>query len=70
MPQLIDTIRRQEVDVLLSTQNNILNTAHEIKSFITDVQSKADVILNNQARTPTAQVCSNRIIKRMAESKN
>ncbi|XP_031787403.1 protein ERGIC-53 [Nasonia vitripennis] len=55
-PQLIDTIRRQEVDILLSTQNNILNTAHEIKSFITDVQSKADVILNNQARNPTAQV--------------
>ncbi|XP_034946790.1 protein ERGIC-53 [Chelonus insularis] len=54
--QMIDTIRRQEVDAVLSNQNIILNTAREIKSFIGDVNSKAESILNNQARGPTAQV--------------
>lgn len=54
--QLIDTIRRQEVDALLNNQNNILNTAREIKSFVNEVYSKTDTILNNQARSPTAQV--------------
>lgn len=54
--QLIDTIRRQEVDTLLSNQNTIINTAKEIKSFVNDVYSKADTILTNQARAPTAQV--------------
>ncbi|XP_012257383.2 protein ERGIC-53 [Athalia rosae] len=54
--QLIDTIRRQEVDAVLNNQNVILNTAREIKSFVGEVHSKADTILNNQARAPTAQV--------------
>ena len=54
--QIMDTIRRQEVDILLNTQNNILNTAHEIKSSLMDVHSKTDVIMNNQVRSPTAQV--------------
>lgn len=54
--QLIDTIRRQEVDAVLSNQNIILNTAREIKSFVGEVNSKAESILGNQARQPTAQV--------------
>ena len=54
--QLIDTIRRQEVETLLGNQNAIINTAREIKSFMNDVYSKTDTILNNQARAPTAQV--------------
>ncbi|XP_046420528.1 protein ERGIC-53 [Neodiprion fabricii] len=54
--QLIDTIRRPEVDAVLNNQNAILNTAREIKSFVGEVHSKADTILNNQARGPTAQV--------------
>ncbi|XP_076241591.1 lectin, mannose binding protein ergic53 [Calliopsis andreniformis] len=54
--QLIDTIRRQEVDTLLGNQNVIINTAREIKSFVNEVYSKTDTILNNQARAPTAQV--------------
>ncbi|XP_011301413.1 protein ERGIC-53 [Fopius arisanus] len=54
--QLIDTIRRQEVDAVLSNQNIILNTAREIKSFVGEVNSKAESILSNQARQPTAQV--------------
>jgi len=56
-PMLIDTIRRQEVDAVLSNQNIILNTAREIKNFVGEVHSKADSILGNQARAPTAQVC-------------
>ena len=54
--QLIDTIRRQEVDAVLNNQNLIINTAREIKSFVGEVNSKADNILTNQARAPTAQV--------------
>ncbi|XP_008560355.1 protein ERGIC-53 [Microplitis demolitor] len=54
--QLIDTIRRQEVDAVLSNQNIIMNTAREIKQFVGEVSSKAETILSNQARAPTAQV--------------
>lgn len=54
---LIDTIRRHEVDAVLNNQNLILSTSREIKSFIGDVHSKAEAILNHQARAPTAQVC-------------
>lgn len=55
-PMLIDTIRRQEVEAVLTNQNVILNTAREIKSFIGEVNSKADTIVNHQLRAPTAQV--------------
>lgn len=54
--QMIDTIRRQEVDAVLANQNVIINTARELKSFIGDINSKTESILNNQARQPTAQV--------------
>lgn len=54
--QMIDTIRRQEVDAVLANQNVILNTARELKTFIGEVNSKSETILNNQARQPTAQV--------------
>ncbi|KAL6268432.1 hypothetical protein P5V15_001568 [Pogonomyrmex californicus] len=53
---LIDTIRRQEVDAVLDNQNLILNTAREIKSFVGEVHTKTESILNNQARAPTAHV--------------
>lgn len=55
-PVVIDTIRRQEVDAMLNNQNILLNTAREIKTVVGDVQTKADSILGNQARAPTAQV--------------
>ena len=55
-PVLIDTIRRQEVEAVLNNQNIILNTAREIKSFMGEVYSKTESILNNQAHAPTAQV--------------
>lgn len=54
--QLIDTIRRQEVDAVLKNQNILISTVQEIRSFIGDVNSKTDNILSNQARNPTAQV--------------
>lgn len=54
--QLVDTIRRQEVDAVLKNQNILISTVQEIRSFIGDVNSKTDNILNNQARNPTAQV--------------
>lgn len=54
--QLIDTIRRNEVDTVLNNLNGIMNTARDLKSYISEVHSKADTILNNQARAPTAQV--------------
>lgn len=57
--QLIDTIRRQEVDSMLSNQNNLMNTAKEMQSMINDLYSKTDLVLNNQARAPTAQVFIN-----------
>lgn len=55
-PVLVDTIRRHEVDSVLNNQNIILNTAKEIKSFMGELHSKTESILNNQARAPTAQV--------------
>ncbi|XP_034178140.1 lectin, mannose binding protein ergic53 [Osmia lignaria lignaria] len=54
--QLVDTIRRQEVDNMLSNQNNLINTAKEMQSTINELYSKTDLVLNNQARAPTAQV--------------
>ncbi|XP_011258114.1 protein ERGIC-53 [Camponotus floridanus] len=57
-PVAIDSvgIRRQEVDAVLNNQNIILSAAKEIKSFVGDLHTKTDSILNNQARAPTAQV--------------
>ncbi|XP_066589182.1 protein ERGIC-53 [Prorops nasuta] len=54
--QLIDTIRRQEVDMVLNNQNVILNTAREVKSYLNEVHGKADSILSHISRAPTAQV--------------
>lgn len=55
-PALTDTIRRQEVDAVLNNQNLILNLAREIRTFMGEVNTKTDSVLNNQARAPTAQV--------------
>lgn len=57
--QLIDTIRRQEVDTVLNNQKNIISTAKQIESHVNEVQSKTDLILNNLARNPIAQVFIN-----------
>lgn len=52
----IDTIRRQDVDAVLNSQNIIISTIQEIRSFVGELNSKTDTVLNNQARAPTAQV--------------
>ncbi|KAE8752669.1 ergic-53 [Frankliniella occidentalis] len=56
--QMIDTIRRHEVDVVLQNQNSILSTARDLVAFVTDVRTRTDTIISNQARQPTAQVQS------------
>ncbi|KDR19213.1 Protein ERGIC-53 [Zootermopsis nevadensis] len=57
-PVLVDTIRRHEVDLVLSNQNTIVNMARDIKTLTQEVHSRSDSILQNQARQPTAQVQS------------
>ncbi|XP_075218847.1 lectin, mannose binding protein ergic53 [Lycorma delicatula] len=57
-PQLVDTIRRHEVEAVLNNQNSIISAAREIRNYVVEVHSRADTILQNQARAPTAQVQS------------
>ncbi|PNF41175.1 hypothetical protein B7P43_G01436 [Cryptotermes secundus] len=57
-PVLVDTIRRHEVELVLSNTNAILNAARDIKTLTQEVHARSDSILQNQARQPTAQVQS------------
>ncbi|KAK6620012.1 hypothetical protein RUM44_006412 [Polyplax serrata] len=57
-PQMIDTIRRHEVDMVLQNQNAIIQVSREIRGFIGEVHARSDQILQNQVRQPTAQVQS------------
>jgi len=57
-PQMVDTIRRHEVEVVLQNQNSMINLARELKNFVVDIHSRVDNVLQNQARQPTAQVQS------------
>ncbi|RZF40141.1 hypothetical protein LSTR_LSTR010093 [Laodelphax striatellus] len=56
--QMVDTIRRHEVDAVINNQNSIIGLSKEIRNYIVDVHSRTDNILQNQARAPTAQVQS------------
>ncbi|XP_055620382.1 protein ERGIC-53 [Toxorhynchites rutilus septentrionalis] len=49
-------IQRHEVDALLQNQNVMAQTVREIRSIIGEVHARADSILTNQARAPTAQI--------------
>ncbi|XP_060521569.1 protein ERGIC-53 [Cylas formicarius] len=53
-----DSIRRHEVDAMFNNQNQILNAARELRTFILELKQRADTIINNQAKQPTAQVQS------------
>ncbi|CAG9860160.1 unnamed protein product [Phyllotreta striolata] len=53
-----DTIRRHEVDAVFNNQNLMIGYMKEIKQFILEVKQRADTIINNQAKQPTAQVQS------------
>ncbi|KAK9711045.1 Legume-like lectin family [Popillia japonica] len=51
-----DTIRRNEVETILNNQNTISSAAREIRQFVLELKTRADTIINNQAKQPTAQV--------------
>lgn len=57
-PQIVDSIRRHEVDTVINNQNALLMLAREIRGYVVEVQAKSDNIIQNQARAPTAQVQS------------
>lgn len=46
----IDTIRRDEVNAVLSNQRELVSAARDIKNFVTDVHSKVSNIQQTQAR--------------------
>lgn len=50
------TITRPEVDLMVTNQNALLATAREIRTLIVEIQIRADTIIQNQQRAPTAQV--------------
>ncbi|XP_056638339.1 protein ERGIC-53 [Diorhabda sublineata] len=56
--QVGDTIRRHEVDALFNNHNLFSGYLQEIKQFVVELKLRADTILNNQAKQPTAQVQS------------
>lgn len=58
VPQMIDTIRRHEVDAVMQSQNSIIQMAREIRGFVGEIHVRTDQIVQNQARQPTAQVQS------------
>ncbi|XP_050438851.1 protein ERGIC-53 [Adelges cooleyi] len=49
-------VTRQDIEVLVNAQNNIINSVKEIRNYVVDVHSKADTIIKNQVHQPTAQV--------------
>lgn len=49
-------IRRHEVETLFNNQNVMSTTMREIRQFAIELKARADTIINNQARAPTAQV--------------
>ncbi|XP_063870734.1 protein ERGIC-53-like isoform X1 [Scylla paramamosain] len=51
-----DTIRRHEVDSILNNQRDIVQTARDIKSFVTEIHQKSNQLLgNNQKPQGTVQ---------------
>lgn len=52
----VDSIRRHEVEAIIQNQNHFVSTLREMKNSLNDLQARADNILQNQARQPTAHV--------------
>lgn len=46
-PMMIDTIKRHEVERVLNSQNEIVQEARQIRTLITDVQQRANIIQGN-----------------------
>lgn len=57
-PQYSDTIRRHEVEAIIQNQNQFIQSIRELKLSMDQVQARADNILQNQGRQPTAHVQS------------
>lgn len=55
-PQYGDTIRRHEVEAIIQNQNNFIQSVRELKLNMDQLQARADNILQNQGRQPTAHV--------------
>lgn len=53
-----DTIRRHEVEALISNNNYLVQVSKELRTVLGEVQARTDSILTNQARQPTAQIQS------------
>lgn len=53
---MIDTIRRHEVDSLMSSVNILLTTVREIRVIAGEIHTKSENIMQVQARQPTAQI--------------
>ncbi|XP_031618611.1 protein ERGIC-53 [Contarinia nasturtii] len=51
-----DTIRRHEVEALITNQNQFIATLREMKNSLNDLQARSDNILQNQARQPSGSV--------------
>ncbi|XP_053953969.1 protein ERGIC-53 [Anastrepha ludens] len=50
------TMTRPEVDLVMANQNALLATARELRTLIGEIHTRADTIIKNQQRAPTAQV--------------
>lgn len=55
-PQYSDTIRRHEVEAIIQNQNHFMQSIREVKMSMDQLQARADTILQNQGRQPTAQI--------------
>lgn len=53
---MIDTIRRHEVDSLMTSVNILITTVREIRVIAGEIHSKSESIIQTQARQPTAQI--------------
>lgn len=53
-----DTIRRHEVEALISNNNYLVQVSKELRTILGEVQARTDTIITNQARQPTAQIQS------------
>lgn len=51
-----DSLQRHEINTIINNQNSFLATVRDIKTLVQDVQSRADKIIQNQSRQPTAQI--------------
>lgn len=49
-------LKRHEIDQIMTTQNVLVQTLNAVKQATSDLNARADAIIQNQARAPTAQI--------------